>query len=983
MRVLESIFLLSLLPSWVCSKAILGVDLGSAYMKVALVQRGAPLEIVTNLHSKRKTENMILFDSSTRFYGADANSLYARKTTKIPLALNIMLGRDEKHPSVTVLNERHYPIRPKYNETRSGLFLTVDGQDFTPEELVSMLLSHARDMTIAYGVENSGKTLSPKDLVLTVPSFATQHERKALLDAAALADLNVLSLIDETTAAALHYGMDKIMEEPKILIFYNLGASSLQVSVVRFLSYQHKDSKYAKVKTVGGLEVLGKAWDSTLGGLAIDHRIVEYLADEFNSQLEGVDVRDFPRPMAKLRVQANKVKHVLSANTEMPVYIESLHNDKPLSVTVTRAKLEELCADLLERATKPIAVALQRANVTLDEVDEFELLGGGMRVPKIREYLKQFLGESMELGMHINSDESMALGASFHGANISTAFKVRHVGMSDINPFPVRITLNELEGASESSDDEQWSKQAVIFKSGGKVGVKKTIAFTHDKDIHCTLDYEEDDALPQGTQLALERHDITGVVEFASEMKEKGLGSPKVSLQFELSNSGITRLVKAEAAVEEIYTVMEDQEVDDDETEAADATEDTTADATEDAAEDATKADATEDAAEDATKADATEDAAEDATKADATEDAAEDATKADATEDAAEDATKADATEESKSESEPAGEKHAEGADAKERASNKTEDGGEVEVEKEKPKKIIQVEKEKKKIHKRSLTVSSSYVGQVQPYSADMMSESKEKIDGLARKDKERQELEEAKNKVESYIYRIKNKLLDDGEIIGKVTTEEQREEVSKLSSDAEDWLYDDGYNADLTTMNEKYAEISMPMQKILFRVSELEALPAATTALKEKLEKIEKLMAKWETTHTHITEDERGDVLEKIEKVKSWISEKEDEQSKVASTEDPVFTSEECPLQTKSVESLVARLSRRPKPKPKVEEKNETKVDGNETQTGNETAEDSKGEEEESTSEESKQGEDDASTDDSKDIGDESKTESESDEL
>lgn len=943
MRVLASIFLLSLLPSWVSPKAILGVDLGSLYMKVALVQRGAPLETVTNLHSKRKTENMILFDSGTRFYGADANSLYGRKPTKTPVALSLMLGRDENHPSVTVLEERHYPILPKYNETRSGLSLKVEGKDFTPEELVSMLLAHAKEMTIAFGEQNSGKTLSPKDLVLTVPSFATQHERKALLDAAELAGLNVLSLIDETTAAALHYGMDKIMEDPKIIVFYNLGASSLQVSVVRFLSYKHKDSKYAKEKTVGGLEVLGKAWDATLGGLAIDHRIVEYLADEFNSQWKGGDIRDFARPMAKLRVQANKIKHVLSANTEMPVYIEALHADTALSVKVTRAKLEDLCADLLERATKPIADALQRANVTLDKVDEIELIGGGMRVPKIQEYLKQFLGESMELGMHINSDESMALGASFHGANISTAFKVRHVGMADINPFPVQVTLNELESSNDSSDDEQWSKQATIFKSGGKLGVKKTIAFTHDKDVHCALDYDENETLPQGTQLAIERHKITGVSDFASEMKEKGLGSPKVSLQFELSNSGITRLVKAEAVVEETYTVTEEQEVDDDEEEE----------------------EAAEGGAENTTQSGSTEES-----KSEASETSAE--------------------GEESDSEKSD-GNETVEDQDSATKDKD-TEASGDTEKEEEKPKKkkIIQVEKEKKRTHKRSLTVNSYYIGRIQPYSTEIMSGSKEKIDELARKDRERFELEEARNKVESYIYKIKNKLIDDGEVIAKVTTEEQREEVSKLSADAEDWLYDDGYNADLAAMNDKYSEISEPMEKILFRVSELEALPAAVTALKDKLEKIEKLMTKWETTHSHITEEERSDVLEKVEKVKNWISEKEEEQSKVSSSDDPVFKSEECPGQTKSAESLIARLSRKPKPKPKEEKKDETEGKdgetqaGNETQTSDDTQDTEKPQENDETPvENSEVDEDSTSTNDSKNTEDESKENPDSDEL
>mmetsp|Transcript_4232 Transcript_4232/g.6592 ORF Transcript_4232/g.6592 Transcript_4232/m.6592 type:complete len:913 (+) Transcript_4232:132-2870(+) len=912
MKLFTSLLILSLIPSWVWAKAILGVDMGSLYMKVALVQRGAPLEIVTNLHSKRKTENMVLFDADSRFYGADANSLYGRKPTKTPSALSILLGRDEQHPSVAVLEERHYPILPKYNETRFGVSLNVDGNDFTPEELVAMVLSHARDMTIAYGKENSGTTLSPKDLVLTVPSFATQHERRALLDAAALADLNVLSLVDETTAAALHYGMDKIMEEPKILIFYNLGASSLQVSVVRFLSYQHKDSKYAKAKTVGGLEVLGKAWDTTFGGLALDHRIVEYLADEFNAQWKGGDVRKFPRAMAKLRVQANKVKHVLSANTEMPVFMEALHDDTPLSVKITREKLEELCADLLERATKPIELALQRANVTLDQVDEIELIGGGMRVPKVQEYLKKYLGEAMELGMHINSDESMALGASFHGANISTAFKVRHVGMADINPFPIKISLTDLEGVSNGADDEPWSKEATIFKSGGKVGVKKTIAFTHDTNVHCGLDYDDSETLPEGTETPLERYKITGVSDFAAEMKEKGLGAPKVSLQFELSNSGITRLVKAEAAVEEVYTVMEDEEVDDDEE--------------------------------------------EEETEGDDSKDAE----------------TKAAGSAESNDDSESKKD------DSKEEESSDKDDSPKEEEEpKKKKKKVIQVEKEKKKVHRRSLTVENYYEGRVQPYSSEIMEESKAKMDELARKDKERQLLEETRNKVESYIYKIKNKLVDDEENIEKVTTEAQREEVSKLSSDAEEWLYEDGYTADLATMEDKYAEISEPMEKILFRLSEMTARPAAIVALNEKLDKIEKLMTKWETTHSHITQEERGGVLEKVEEVKKWIAEKEEEQSKLAGSDDPVFTSEECPGQTKSIESMVSRLSRKPKPKPVVEETSDSDSGSNETQS----EEDSKSDEEEPLSEESKEEGSEKPAEES--TGDEAKDETTSDEL
>lgn len=588
---MNPLFLLGLaaLPAASFSKAILGVDLGSLYMKVALVQRNSPLEIVTNMHSKRKTEQMVLFDAGSRFYGADASSLLARKPHLTPTQMSVLLGREADHPSVSVLKERHYQFDPAYNETRSGVCLTVDGKEFTPEELVAMVLTHAKDITAAYGV-----TSPLKDCVLTVPAFYTQHERRALLDAAELADLNVLALINENTAAALHFGIDRIDEKPVNYLFYNMGAGSLQVSVVRYLSYPHKVSKYDKPKTVGAFEILSSAWDATLGGASFDARLVDFMADEFNAiwnKARGStdkDVRNFPKSMAKLMIQANKVKEVLSANSEIPVFIDALQDDINYQTHISRAKFEEMCHDLLIRAGKPIEKALQLANITLDELDAVELIGGAMRVPKVQEAISHVLGNGkLELGMHLNSDESMALGAAFHGANVSTSFKVRHVGMADVNAFPVAVDMTDLEVGKEEkkgggglfgigkkkSDDvkktksvgeeDVWAKHATIFKLGSKLGVKKTIAFSYDKDVHVEVNYEESETLPIGTGLSIEQYDITGIAEFSKEMADKDLGTPKVSLQFELDTSGLTRLVKAEAVVEEVVMVDEEIEVDD------------------------------------------------------------------------------------------------------------------------------------------------------------------------------------------------------------------------------------------------------------------------------------------------------------------------------------------------------------------------------------------------------------------------------------
>jgi len=900
-----SSFLVLLPPTSVSAKAIIGVDIGSLYMKVALVQRNSPLEIVTNLHSKRKTEVMVLFDNGSRFYGADASSLLVRKPQLTPASFGVMLGRDADHPAVKVLGERHFPITPSYNETRSGVCLTINGESYTPEELIAMVLTHAKEITAAYGTGSA----AIKDCVLTVPSFYTQHERMALLDAAELAGLNVLSLIDETTASALHFGMDRKDEKPVNAIFYNMGGSALQVSVITFYSYEHKETKYGKGKLVGAFEVRGKGWDSTLGGMAFDNVLVDMMADEFNehwnkkrSDEVEKDIRNFSRPMTKLRVQANKAKQVLSANTDIPIYFDTLYDDTSYKSHVSRAKLEEMSHQLLERTTKPIEQALKAANMTLDDIDIVELIGGGMRVPIVQKEIQNFLGDKLELGLHINSDESMALGSAFHGANVSTAFKVRRVGMIDVNPFPIKVSLSDMleeegskgwfgSGKKQETNDEKeepWSKEATIFKSFGRMGVKKTIAFTHDSDVNCAMAYAPSDVLPTGTEEEIVRYNVTGVAKFASEMAEKGLNKPKVSLQFELSSSGITKLIKAEAAVEEIVMVTEEIEVDDDEEEEVKYT------------------------------------------NVDETSENIEVPAPADA-----EKYVNTDGTYEKE-----------EVTDEKEEVIDKKND-----EPKKKKKKKKTVEKEKKKVHRRSLNVDEYYVSKVQPYSKATMAESKEKLQYLSNKDKERIMLEESRNKVESYIYLIKNKLADNEEEISKISNEEQRSSILSMAMKAEDWLYEDGYDADMATFEDKYAELSEPAEAIFFRLNEMITRPSAISTLNKKLSKVEDLIAKWETEKPQVTEDERASVLEKVLETRKWISDIVEKQENTESTETPAFTSAEVPLQTKDIESLVGKLSRKPKPKPIVEEKeekNET-VTEEKDEEKNETVTEEKDEEEE----------------------------------
>jgi hypothetical protein len=349
-------------------------------------------------------------------------------------------------------------------------------------------------------------------------------------------------------------------------------------------------------------------------------------------------------------------------------------------------------------------------------------------------------------------------------------------------------------------------------------------------------------------RLNIAKYNISGISVFAGEMAEKGLGKPKVALQFELSMSGIPELIRAEASVEETIMVTEEIEVDEEE------------------------------------------------------------------------DVTKDE--EEKKEEAAPAeGEEEKEGDEAA---------AGEDKKEDEKPKKKKKVkktvEKEKKKTHKRKLDVSKYHTGRIQPYSDEIREASKAKLESLAAKDRTRIELEEAKNDFESYIYHVKNKLMDDEEELKKISTDEQRETLREMAVEANDWLEDEGWDSDLVTYQTRLADLSAPAKEMFHRLAELVKRPEAIAAVRKTLSKVEDLMNKWETTMPQVTEEERGDVMAKVEEARKWVYDKEDAQAAANPWEPVAFNSADVPGQTKSLEKLVAKLSKRPKPKPVVVEKNET---------------------------------------------------------
>jgi hypoxia up-regulated 1 len=235
-------------------------------------------------------------------------------------------------------------------------------------------------------------------------------------------------------------------------------------------------------------------------------------------------------------------------------------------------------------------------------------------------------------------------------------------------------------------------------------------------------------------------------------------------------------------------------------------------------------------------------------------------------------------------------------------------------------------------------LSVNTYHVGRVRPLTPESLEASQAKLAAMNLRDRERIMLEESRNKVESYIYFIKNKLIDDEESITSVTTEDQREECRKLAADGADWLDMDSYGANLATMEDKYAELSVPFEKIMLRVTEKTKRPKVIEVFNKKLDDIESLMAKWESEKPQVTEEERSSVLKKVDEARKWLEEKESLQTKKASHEDPAFVSDEILLQLLPIEPLVVRLGKKPKPKPpKIVITNAT--DSNKTSDANET--------------------------------------------
>ncbi|RLN08109.1 heat shock 70 kDa protein 17 [Panicum miliaceum] len=468
--------------------AVASIDLGSEWLKVAAVHLApgrVPIAVAINEMSKRKSPALAALADGNRLAGEEAAGITARHPSKVFARARDLLAKP--FPYVQSFAESHFlPYDLVPDERGAAAVRGDDGQVYSVEEIVAMVLHYAA------GLADAHVGAPVRDAVVAVPPYFGQAERRALTQAAQLAGINVLALINEHAGAALQYGIDKdFSNASRHVIFYDMGAGSTYAALVYYSAYNAKE--YGKTVSVNQFQVKDVRWNSKLGGVEMEMLLVNYFADQFNKQLgNGVDIRQSPKAMAKLKKQVKRTKEILSANTAAPISVESLYNDVDFRSTITREKFEELCEDLWEQALSPVKEVLAHSDMKIDDIYAVELIGGATRVPKLQAKLQEFLGRR-ELDKHLDADEAIVLGASLHAANLSDGIKLnRKLGMIDGSTYAFMLEIDGPDYVKDESIDQ------ILVPRMKKMPIKMFRSIRHTKDFDVSLNYDKAYELPPG-----------------------------------------------------------------------------------------------------------------------------------------------------------------------------------------------------------------------------------------------------------------------------------------------------------------------------------------------------------------------------------------------------------------------------------------------------------------------------------------------------
>jgi molecular chaperone DnaK len=391
---------------------VIGIDLGTTNSCVAVMEGGEP-KVIPNAEGFRTTPSVVAFSKSgERLVGLVARRQAVTNPKNTIYSIKRFMGRKYDEVQSELKLVPYEVVRGSSNEVR----VKIDNQELSPPEISAMILQKMKQTAEDY----LGEKVT--EAVVTVPAYFNDSQRQATKDAGRIAGLDVKRIINEPTAASLAYGLDKKKDE-KIAVF-DLGGGTFDISVLEIGD--------------GVFEVRSTNGDTHLGGDDFDQKVIDYLAEEFK-KLEGIDLRKDPMALQRLKEAAEKAKTELSGTLETEVNLPFITADqsgpKHMNIKLTRAKLEQLVDDLIERCRGPVLQALKDAGLTPSQIDEVVLVGGMTRMPKVQELVKNVFGKDPHRG--VNPDEVVAIGAAIQGAVLSG--DVREVVLLDVTPLSLGI----------------------------------------------------------------------------------------------------------------------------------------------------------------------------------------------------------------------------------------------------------------------------------------------------------------------------------------------------------------------------------------------------------------------------------------------------------------------------------------------------------------------------------------------------------------
>ncbi len=484
---------------------VIGIDLGTSTSCVSVFEGGKPTVIV-NAEGKRTTPSIVSFGKDgERKIGEAAKRQAVTNPKNTVYEIKRFMGekyneceQEVKRVPYSVVNDGGYPK------------VDIEGRKYTPQEISAIILQKMKKTAEDYLGEDV------KDAVITVPAYFSDSQRQATKEAGEISGLNVLRIVNEPTAAALAYGIDKSDKDINIAV-YDFGGGTLDVSILSFGG--------------GVFEVLSTDGDTHLGGSDVDEKVMNWLIDEFKND-EGVDISKDPMAMQRIKEAAEKAKIELSSTNSTEInlpYITAVDGmPKHLVKTLTKAKFESLIDDLVQRTIEPCKKALENAKLGIDEIDEVILVGGSTRIPAVQEAVKKFFGK--EPSKNVNPDEVVSLGASVQGAILNKESGVGDIVLLDVTPL--NLGLETLGNAMTN-----------LIEANTTIPCKKTQTFTTAQDNQTAITVR----VLQGNRPLASQNKQIGIFNLEGLMPAPK-GIPQLEISFDLDANGILTVTAKDKA---------------------------------------------------------------------------------------------------------------------------------------------------------------------------------------------------------------------------------------------------------------------------------------------------------------------------------------------------------------------------------------------------------------------------------------------------